>query len=228
MVEYAIMTVSRSPCYLYDLLERIPVHLEVRIVVGSPDIDYLFPCQYRPNLKVFVPTTEEWDAIKSKSVHHRASWNYWRCLVLQASSHSRQGLVVFEDDVVLASGWQDRLHASIRRLETDFERPHALALYSAHDFPASEDMGDLVARYPSACFYGTQAMYFNRNFRLHFEQYLKRFGVDSYFEPYDLLLKRFCSKHDYPLFCSTPILAQHVGLVSTGLGEYHQSPNFIG
>jgi hypothetical protein len=222
--DYAIMTVLRSEPYIHRLLASLPAGLKPRIIVGSPDTGYLDRITGLDDFEILIPTQTEWATIKNRIVHERASWNYWRCLSLGTRLPSARGLVIFEDDVVLALDWSARLDATVAKLDADYGPRYALALYSAYAPNTRADPH--VLGYDISSFYGTQAMYYPNPVREGFRDYLKKYGVDAYEEPYDLLLKKYLKQEGFLLFRCQPSLAQHIGRVSTGLGKFHESPSF--
>jgi hypothetical protein len=69
-------------------------------------------------------------------------------------------------------------------------------------------------------------MYYPDSSRLAFADYLKAEGVDKYRMPYDIVLKEFLKRKNIPLFAAVPTLVQHIGKVSTGLGNFHNTEWF--
>lgn len=221
-----IMTVARDQPYIYETLASLGPDCPVRLVVGSPDADYLDRYRSRPHVTIVEAAPQEWEAIQGAGLHQRASWNYWRCLT--RGGPAQGGLLIFEDDVRFARRWRTRLRQTVRALEAAHGQDFVLALYAPHDFVRDAyHRGQLFAEYPVPWFYGTQGMYFPAGVRAAFAAYLKRNGVDAFRVPYDLLLKDFLTERRVPLFATVPSLVQHTGVQTTGLGSFHQAAGFV-
>src|ERR1041385_3533747 len=130
VIDYAISTVPRVVNYIHDLLPHIKSPAPVRLFVCSRDTAYLE--RYRRNRSVCIekPEPAEWLKIQDCSVFHRATWNYWRCMSGWPDDPRRNGVVILEDDVLPAEGWQQWLQRTIREIEAGFGKHYALALYS--------------------------------------------------------------------------------------------------
>ena len=222
------MTVARPRVYIHDLIAALRPDLPIRLIVGAPDYGYLERYRGNPFREIIEVPAEEWEHFQHRPVHHRACWNYWRSLTLGIRTPSCKGLVVFEDDVIPARGWESRFHDTVDQIEAVYKGPFALALYTAVTIPRPPHVQTYYLRYLLPLFYGTQAMYYPEKVRVGFADYLKRHGVDAMRLPYDLLLKEYLWKEGIPLFAAIPCLFQHVGEISTGLGNFHKTRQFHG
>jgi len=223
-IDLAIVTTARPKDYIHQLLSCLRSGLPLRIVVGGPDVAYLERHRLGPCVDIVAPPEEEWTRFIGCPVHHRATWNYWRGLALGPSSKECKGLLIFEDDVIVATGWEARLHNTVRELEATSQGGFVLALYAASALTPVP--GHFYAPYPARRFFGTQAMYYPEAIRRGFAEYLRANGVDRHVHPYDLLLRTYLQSHGVSLFATVPCLAQHVGEISTGLGGFHKAANF--
>jgi hypothetical protein len=196
--------------------------------VGAADVTYLQPFRGRSHIEIIEVPKREWEVFKDRRVHHRATWNYWRCLVLGPTERRARGLTVFEDDVILANGWLEHLRSAVTNLEAKHDETFVLALYSPHRVNPGADFNEFTVPYPESIFFGTQAMYFPNEVRKGFARFLKVHGVQRDRRPYDLLLRDYLRLSATPLALTYPCLAQHVGRRSTGLGRFHQSSQFKG
>ena len=243
IIDYAITTVARPKNYIYELLARLQTDSTIRLIVGGPDCEYLERYRSDPFIEIIEISPHEWAHFQNCNVHHRAIWNYWRSLSLGPKTPQRDGLVVFEDDVIPAGGWQRQLYDTIEQIEAQFGRQYVLALYRAsvrtkhwrtnRIYPLfdrywlhSKEEGTYYALYPIREFFGTQAMYYPEQVRMGIAEYLKYDIVDPPRLPYDLLLKEYLHKQGIPLFATIPCLVQHIGTISTGLGTFHQAREF--
>ena len=224
-IDLAVTTVCRPKIYIHELLSRLCAGTELRIVVGSPETGYLECRRSDLSIEVVRASPDDWDRFRDGPLQQRASWNYWRTLMHGVVDPRRLGLLVFEDDVVTAAGWRDRLEAAIDQIESKYGRDYVLSLYHTHLL--TRDYAEaFYSIYPLQGFFGTQAIFYPEQVRIGFARYLKRNGVDSNRLPYDLLLKEFLAEQKIRLFATAPCLVQHIGTISTGLGFVHQARQF--
>jgi hypothetical protein len=228
-MECCVSTVARPQNYIYRLLDFILPSRHCRLVVGSPNAAYLDRYRGDSSVEIIIPSKEEWNPVKDLSVHRRAAWNYWRCLEAgQAADLLKGGLLLFEDDVILAKQWQTRLAQTVLAIESRFGSMFILALYAPHQLDLSwAAAAPLFVPYPGNIFFGLQAMYYPEPVRNQFSWFLKKFGVDRFSAPDDLLLRDFVQERNIPLLACNPNLAQHIGLESTGLGPFHRTQYFL-
>lgn len=225
-IDIAVSTVFRTPSYISRLISSLRTDLRVRLIVGSLEMGHLADYRTSASIQIMPPEKPEWLAFKAAGVHHRAMWNYWRALKLGKSHRRARGLVIFEDDVVLARGWQDYLQAAMARIERHHGQDFVLSLYAAYRFEPDSKYAKYAAIYPATRFFGTQAVYYPDAVRREFAAFLRYYGVKKNTMPYDLLLKKFLIAAGIPLFNTCPSLAQHIGEVSTGLGRFHRAGQF--
>jgi alpha 1,2-mannosyltransferase len=224
-IDCAISTIARKKGYIDSLLPDIPIRSRIRLVVGSPESRFLERHRLDPRYEIVEMPAEDWLLYEGTNVHHRATFNYWRCLTFGLSSSESTGLLVLEDDVRAAQHWAQRLEETLRQIEPRFGQRFVLALYSPYGRP--HEPGLLYTPYPNRSFYGTQAMYYPQSVRQGFAAYLKINGVELNRAPYDLLLGGYLDSEGIPLLATSPSLFQHVGARSTGLGLlFHQAPDF--
>jgi hypothetical protein len=225
-IDFAIMTVARPTTYIHELIGSIRSDMSLRLIVGSPDYGYLE--RYRGNSyrEIIEASTKGWEHFQNRRVQHRACWNYWRCLTLGPRTPSSDGLLIFEDDVIPAHGWEDRFYITIDQIEAECKGPYVLALYSPIRLPRTLDSQTHYAPYLTSRFYGTQAMYYPEEVRMGFAGFMKAYGVNTMRHPYDILLRMYLENLGIPLFGATPCLVQHVGEISTGLGKFHKTRQF--
>ena len=225
VIDYSIVTVSRPVNYIETLAEHLPGNQVIRVFVGSLETRYLDNIRRKPLVRIYLPTPEEWKNFKPLSVFQRATWNYWRALACIPNVAGRDGLLVFEDDVLPASNWLEHLEVAIDALSTEGTSRFILALYSSRQHVATIQ-GKPFTNYPTHLFAGTQAMYYPESVRCTFAAFLYEHGVNMNEATYDMLLAEFAARHSIPIFLTVPVLVQHIGRISTGLGEFHQAPNF--
>ena len=228
-MECCVSTVARPQNYVYQLMDCLLPWRHCRLVVGSPDAAYLDRYRGNNSVEIITPSEEEWNPVKDLGVHRRAAWNYWRCLEAgRAVDPLKGGLLLFEDDVILAKQWQTRLAQTVLALESILGTMFVLALYTSNKLNFSwEPAGPLFVEYPAYMFFGTPAMYYPEPVRIQFSFFLRKFAVDRFNGPYDLLLRDFILERNIPLLACNPNLAQHVGLESTGLGAFSRTQYFL-
>lgn len=228
-IDFAVTTVARAGPYIHELFKSLGRDLPIRLIVGAPDSSYLQSYRSNRSVEIFEVAREEWGQFENRRVRHRATWNYWRTLVLGSRTPTRDGLLVFEDDITLAQGWERRLYDAIEQIDGEqVGRRYVLTLYKPRArLPSPSDKRTCYVPYPVEQFYGTQAVYYPQAIRADFANYLKANGVDAYRIPYDLVLKEFLKEAGIPLFATFPCLAQHIGEISTGLSaHFHRARRF--
>jgi hypothetical protein len=225
VIDFSIVTVSRPVNYIETVAEHLPGNQLIRLFVGSLETRYLDNIRRRPLVRILLPTPEEWKNLEPLSVFQRATWNYWRALACIPNGAGRDGLLVFEDDILPASNWREHLEMAINAVSTEGISHFILALYSSRQHAATIQ-GKPFTNYPTHLFAGTQAIYYPESVRGTFAAFLYEHGVNMNEAPYDMLLAEFAARHSIPIFLTVPVLVQHIGRIGTGLGEFHQAPNF--
>ncbi len=226
IIDVAIVTVARPQDYIHDLISRLRPDIALRLVVGSPDCEYLRRYRENPFIEIIQPPSSEWAHFQNCVVHQRAAWNYWRTLNLDTRNLYRQGMIVFEDDIIPARKWEGRLFEIIDQIESHHITKYILALYDSLVGLPKPLNNVYYTQYPVQLFYGTQAIYYPEAIRIDFLNYLKVNGVDNFRIPYDHLLKEFAEEIKVPIFAASPCLVQHIGEISTGLGTFHKTDHF--
>lgn len=224
-IDYSIVTVSRPVNYIDKLIAQLPKDEFKRVFVGSLETGYLANLQAEPSFSLRVPTAAEGKVLKALSVFQRATWNYWRALACIPDSDERDGILVLEDDVLPASGWLEHFRTSLSAVMSAESPGYILGLYSSRRHAATK--GDKpYTTYPTHLFAGTQAIYYPEQIRHNFAAFLQEHGVKMNEAPYDMLLAEFAARNSIPIFLTIPVLVQHIGKISTGLGEFHEAPGF--
>jgi hypothetical protein len=220
-IAITIMTVARPGDYLDRTLASLAPVRPITLMVGAPETGSLDRYRGNPFIKILSPSPEDFAFLEAEDVGRRAAWNYWRCLG-EGAGESR--LLIFEDDVIFAAGWEAR----IARIVEQIERSHAdyvVSLY--YPYPPEESPSGSID-YPKGKFYGTQGVLFAGRARAEFRKFLRDRGVERWTLPYDLLLQRYTIDADIPLFATMPSLVQHIGAVTTGQsGHFHTTNCFV-
>jgi len=226
----AIITVQRSVEYLYRSLFSLttsgaypgPVHL----FVGTDETEYLDALAGNPRVVVHPMPAEDWERIGPWEVRRRFTFNYSRCLAHFADGG--EGLCVCEDDVLYAEGFWGLLQETVSEVEARL-REYVLALYAMADYGADPSLrrGRLYSAYPAGLFFGTQGMYYPAAVIREQASRLRDVGLHEASPPGDLVIRDFCDERGY-LYVARRSLVQHIGRVSTGLGNFHRSSTFHG
>jgi len=206
MKTITILTCDRQPSYLADTVDTIPKDYAIQYISQGQIV--------QPRAGDLVPVDKKY---KQDETRHRDSqYNYARALL-----NTKDGLII-EDDVKLSKNFNLELQERLAEIPT---QRYAFALYSCYNWGGYSDY-DKIAKYPVDMFYGTQAMLYDLQTAREFGAYLlENIGR----EPYDLALKTFIKtvNQEVILYASKMSLVQHIGDVSTGLGNGHQCFNFI-
>lgn len=206
MKTITILTCDRTPSYLADTVFTIPEDYHIQYVSQGQIV--------QPRAGDLVPVDKKY---KQDETRHRDSqYNYSVAL-----RQTVDGLII-EDDVKLCRNFGIELEQRLAEIPTE---RYAFALYSCYNWGGYSDYNK-IAKYPIDMFYGTQAMVFDLQTAKEFGTYLLN-NIGR--EPYDLALKTYIKEVDpeVVLYASKLSLVQHIGDVSTGLGNGHQCFNFI-
>jgi hypothetical protein len=206
MKTITILTCDRRPSYLSDTVATIPKDYHIQYVSQGQIV--------QPRAGDLVPVDKKY---KQDETRHRDSqYNYSVAL-----RQTVDGLII-EDDVQLSRKFDQYLD----KVKSDIPTPkYALALYSCYQWTQIPN-GLTIAEYPIDMFYGTQAMLYDIETAREFGEYLAQ-NIGK--EPYDLALKTYIKEIDpeVVLYASKLSLVQHIGDVSTGLGNNHKAFNFV-
>lgn len=206
MKTITILTCDRQPSYLADTVATIPEDYVIQYVAQGQIV--------QPRAGDLIPVDKKY---KQDETRHRDSqYNYARALFT-----TKDGLII-EDDVKLSRYFDKALNEIIKNIPTP---RYAVALYSCYNW-TQDNFNEVIAKYPIDMFYGTQAMLYDIDTVREFGAYLlKNIGK----EPYDLALKTFIKtvNPEVVLYASKLSLVQHMGDISTGLGNGHQCFNFL-
>jgi hypothetical protein len=209
-----VATVPRPADYLGRTLAGLPVDRPVALMAGSPDAAHLDAYRADPRFRIETPSAAELPDVSGEADPRRAA--------------EEGRLLVVEDDVAFAPGWADPMAAIVGAIEAAGRTDYLLSLYYPYPAPADPGAAGFVA-YPPAAFYGTQAVLFAGCVAREFRPVLLARAIERYELEYDLLLARFAESRGFPIFAAVPALAQHIGVVSSGLtGHFHSTPCFAG
>jgi len=226
----AIMTVDREPQYVHRTLASLfasdpLVHdvSSVHVVINTSDDDYLQDYRHHRKLSFHPLRKAEHDRIGKWTPHHRFCHNYVRCLSLPIPEGG--GICVCEDDIAFRDLFVQRLLVTVEELEAHTgAADYCLALFADCDleYEASFYRGRHFCSYGWP-FHGTQCMYYPRGVAGQIREYLQEHGVDRFDDCGDLLIGKLYGDR---MYASPRSLANHIGVVSTGLGGAPQSPTF--
>jgi len=206
MKTITILTCDRQPSYLADTVATIPEDYHIQYVSQGQIV--------QPRAGDLVPVDKKYK--KDLTRHRDSQYNY--SIALRQTTDG----IIIEDDVRLCNKFDIELEQRLAEIPT---KRYVIALYSCYNWGGYSDY-DKIAKYPVDMFYGTQAMVFDIETAKEFGVYL----LDNIGrEPYDLALKTFLKtvNPEVILYASKMSLVQHIGDISTGLGNGHQCFNFI-
>lgn len=226
-----VMTVPRPTNYIHNIVARLPPNQSLSLVVGCMSTRHVEQFSSDERISVVLPSEAEWRII-SKSAngkHHWACWNYWRALKYASMHQTASYSIILEDDVLPSMHWLRVLDKILGALEHKCGNRFLLSLYRPGMRPPNRQPARLgYCEYPPKRFYGSQAMCYPSGVIAEVSRFLAKHGVDSYIEPYDILLGRWVQEAGLRLFSTVPSLVQHIGITSTGLGAFHQSGFLLG
>jgi hypothetical protein len=231
-IAFVVMTIDRTPCYLSETLASmfkadpsINEFEEILLMHGSPTTQTTpVVLSGRVPLKMRTMCQREWNEVAEYSVHRRFCANYARCL---ATISNRRGIVVCEDDIVFAPNFLKNVLRTLNEIFATGVEDFALSAYfgttRTSDFGCPA--GEHFSRYPPHRFFGTQFMFYTRGVATVLQARMLEDGVHRARMPGDLLIAEYFRQHD-ALFITARSLVQHIGVASTGLGQFHRAPDF--
>ncbi len=223
-----IVTTNRPENYiqdtLADLFQSCKEPVTVDLFVGTKDSEYLAPYRSDPRIVMHELTADEWKLIEPWGPHRRCSFNFWRAFRHYAELN--KSACLFEDDVVFCNHFFDRLRETVAEIELKHAK-YILATYTPFELnsESGRDRARYYSSYDASSFYGNQGMYYPASVLQDLEKYFKAFAVDNPVDPADLAVGNFCTEGDI-LYGTRCALVQHIGRVTTGLGNFHEAPNF--
>ncbi len=128
--------------------------------------------------------------------------------------------LIMEDDVIPCKNLKHQLAAIYSMLKNvpDTEK-YIIALYSNYDWGVGPQA---LVDYPHEQFYGLQACIYSANIR---EAASKYYGIGE--KPTDTMTAKIAANEGARLMAVRFSLFQHIGIVSSGLGKFHQTLNFL-
>lgn len=240
MLDIAILTVNRpsfgSVNYIHQTLASLFIsdrylfdNTNIRLMVGSPDTEYLDAYKHHKKITIDPMPLDEWERIKDKGVHYKLICNFYRTFLFDPSPNSI-GRIIMEDDIILADRWVEYLVQYILpTIHTNFGKRFGLGCYVPNGI-----VGNMkgVFKMDAQSYFGGQCLYTPNELItevgefIRTETYEKEFGLDSTALPSDLTYNKFFYSNDIPFFITQPSIAQHMGAASCGTGYHHKSANF--
>lgn len=240
MLDVAILTVNRpsfgSVNYIHQTLASLFMsdkylyeNTNIRLMVGSPDTEYLDAYKHHKKITIDPMPDQEWERIKDKGVHYKLICNFYRSFLFEPSPNSI-GRVFLEDDVILADRWVEYLVQFILpNIHANFGKKFGLGIYTPGGIT---DIAKGVYKISSQFYYGAQGLYVPNELLyeigefIRTETYEKEFGVDPTALPSDLTFNKYFYTNDVPFLIEMPSCVDHIGKISNGLGAFHKAANF--
>ena len=129
--------------------------------------------------------------------------------------------LILEDDVMPCKNLQKQLDAVYWLIKKHQLDKYAIALYSHYKWPLSAQN---LHEYPNSRFFGLQAILYSANVRETFRMAHEAL-CDK--EPADFITRIVAKENGLLLYATTFSLFQHMGQVTTGLGNFHYAENFL-
>ena len=203
---------------------------QINLIMGSPDESYVERYRSDPRINI-VSWDNKFNEIDGiRKLHNHNS-------VRSLTEGSDTDCYVFEDDVEFATNWFTHTKEAIQELDSLWHaRDFVVALYNPYDYanleqcPANQikKVGKLTIPYNGAEFYGLQGMFYSKIFKKPIADYYKE-NCESQRQPVDILLGEWFVQqhHNFGLYAMRNSVIQHWGKSSTGLGDFHQTNNFL-
>jgi len=223
----AVTTAPREVTYLESTLDDIargtsvvalPHPVRVCVSADAAGVAALKRDRTGPPSVLFeAAAPESWELVRGAGPHRRCCANTWQAL---AGAPPGCDVLLLQDDIELADAWPLHLRYRLRLARQHYGDRFILALYASYGFG-----GEHLAVYPTESFYGNQAVYFPAAVAAEYARCLWEHVLD-YRLADDMVLKEYARHSRMPLLVSLPNLAQHLGRLSTGLGQFHVSSTY--
>lgn len=134
-------------------------------------------------------------------------------VALRDAENSNEDALIFEDDVILSSKFDDLFEMFLSQgydVGTMYHAGHMSEGFISMHIPG---------------FYGTQCMYYSKDVVPKFRQITGRF-----MGPVDFAVKELCLRNELQLVCVVPNIVQHIGDVTSGCSGsevQHYSQTFL-
>lgn len=202
---------ATNPKYVLNLMVHNPIE----------DIDYISKEFTSNPLLNIVPTPrDEFERIQDWRVHRKFNHNFHRALSFPEIKPD-QYKITMEDDIEFDPQFWDKLEEMLH-MNNPIEKT-VIALYACYDAGKQHRK---MSKYEVNAYYGTQCVLYSPDVVPGAAKFIKEFGSDDYQDAGDMLLKAFIRLNGYNLFYSHRSLVQHVGYISTGLGNHHMTGTY--
>jgi hypothetical protein len=206
------------------------INNKINIFVGDSNSGYVSGLQFDPIVKVhFSLAYPKANWKKSK----KANWNFLRCL--NYIEEDTDYLLILEDDVRVAIGWQEHLQKCIEQAKSKHADNFILSLYYGHsqtnDLLNRYNIGELLWKGNEATFAMSQGVLYPVSVAKKYYVYLFNNGYIGHGDDcnYDRHLALFMVNNmKVKLYYTCPCLVQHIADVGTGIGgEQHRTKSFM-
>lgn len=154
----------------------------------------------------------------AQDIRPRHNKNYAAAFML---GNKDSDALILEDDVMPCQNLKNQLDAVywlIRQRKLD---KYIIALYSHAKWPLCAQSLNL---YPLERFFGLQAILYSASIR----KIIMRAHEDlCEQQPADFITRIAAKENNIPVFATTFSLFQHIGMMTTGLGVFHSTENFL-
>ncbi len=218
-----IISCERQPEYIHQTLAQIIAsdivrerRMSVTVIADTANRQFLSAYKHIPFIAIEYLTEQEARLQDTRSRHTRICYSFYRAL--DSLTDSSDGVVVFEDDVLVNPHFASLLEKSV--FEATAIEGHRFVMNAAGKYRLYDDWsrrrGKYYVSYPGPCFYGLMGMYYCANTTGVLRQHLREHGFETQDGqcriPADLLLGELFE--EVPIFNTRYDLACHAGDVS--------------
>ncbi len=154
----------------------------------------------------------------NSDIRHRHNSNYAAAFLLGDMS---KDALILEDDVHPCRNLQEQMKALYWLIGQRKLDRYIVALYSCTQWPLSAQN---LNEYTIDKFFGLQAMLYSANLRQVFHDAHLEYRDE---QPADYITRIVAKEQNLPILATTFSLFQHIGKQTTGLGDFHQTRNFL-
>ncbi len=236
---YALVTIPRKKDYLgqtikkleatgfFDRTENRPLHL----VAACPDNSHLKPYRKDPRFEIHLLTHGEsvmWTQLGTKQ---RCAFGHY-ITMRRMLEQPWDELLVLEDDVMVAGGWQDYLEKVVPdiRYAAFSDGRWILSLYnfSVLGLKLSFMTGKRFEEIQSHNFWGTQGTLYPRSIVEELNSHILHNCLETTKQTIDVSIAAFAKESHVRLFTIVPSIIQHIGDETTGQSaHFHTATVFF-
>lgn len=205
MFDICVMSCNRQNNYIDNLIYsfKSSSNNSLNIFVDGSS-EYLNKYNLDDKIKINRQSDDEISLLKDTSVFQKMAINYKRCLNF---GYSNTGILIVEDDIIFAQGWESRLSSYIKDIKNTHEN-FILSLFTTHTIFLESNK----FYYKNEKEFGGVAIYYTEGIKNDFIDYMNKYNSPH---AHNIILSKFIIEKHVPTYVTVPCLVEHCGTKST-------------